>query len=301
MRRLPAILLLATVLPPAAAAQEFNLGVTPPVLEAGWHDPGSTFYTDFRVFTTSDRPISVSMDARTGTLREFRQLRPASADRFSAQPCTSCVSPLSGGRLLTRRDRALTQRRDINRWSDMPFLVQLPPDIEPGYHLLQVTPRPEMGGSASTVNVVSTASIPVIFRVPGQVERAGSILGIHAAGTRHGRHMVETTFHNTGTVTVHVSTTISVHTPRGNVTIDAGERRVAPGTTATFTGHLPVDAVRGRTVYATADFGTGTTSAAAVISDTTQEQRTPPVPHMIVPLLALIAVSAATLWVVRRG
>lgn len=236
----------------------FNFGVTPAKAEEGVKNPGDRFFASFFVITEEDEEMAVTIRTEDGGIGEFQQLREEDVENFSEQRCEDCVDFLKAGGPLEEHE----QGGSVERLKAVEFFVNVPDDIEPGYHMLNVLPRPQRGGGGGGVGVLSSASFPVIFRVPGAAIRSGRILGTHAGKNVDGRQSIVSTFYNDGTVTVTAESKITVADGNGNRTLYAGADRIAPGEAHDFSASVDLNTVQLQNdtfdVYTTVDYRTGT-------------------------------------------
>lgn len=294
-RTAAATALLLLFLPVATAT---GIGITPARLDLGTHAPGDTFYGDFNVLAAGNTSVTVDLSAGTASLERFRELDAGAPDRFSAQDCSACVTFLRGEGVIRERDRRI---QDTTRWNTVRFLVDLPRDIEPGYHVLTVTPHPSRTDASGSVSMVATPTLPVIFHVPGRAVRSGMMLGVRRGETVDATRELVSRFYNNGTVTMAVSTRYAITGPNGSTTIPAGTKRVAPGETASFTAAARKQRVNGSTVTAIADYGTGTARATAPF-DRAEPGPVQPAFDATGPLLILLLVLVSTVtWRVMRS
>lgn len=265
--RVALLCLLLAAFVPAAAAQSMDIAVSPPRLDAGELQPGDGVVEQFTVLTDADADISIALDTRTGSLRTFRRLRPDAADRFSAQDCSGCVEYLSGGGELPEQDEELSGGgQATDRWQTVKFFLDVPDDIEPGSHLLELTPQPTVPGRGA-VSVASTARVQLLFTVPGEAVRSGKIIGLRAGDNVAGEQRIAGTYYNNGTVTTAADFSFTVETADGSRTVNAGGATVAPGETATFTASVDTGRVNDSfPVTASVDYGTGAATSAATLT-----------------------------------
>ncbi len=252
----------------------FNFGLSPASADKGVRAPGEQFFVSFYLVTQETNPVDVGIDvndADINTVSDDRQ------HNFSEQFCGDCVEFLNAGGRMENEGAT----GDIEQWKNIEFFVNVPEHAEPGYHALEVTPQPQRSGGGGGVEVISSVSFPVTYRVPGKAIRDGEILGVHAGRNMNGRQRIITTFHNTGTVTMEVDGAVTVNTTDGNQTIRAGTKTVQPGETARFTAYVDTDDLAGYTdtdntgpvqdtftVYASADYSTGDTRYATSLRPT---------------------------------
>lgn len=301
-------LILALVLLAAPAAAQFNFGVSPSSITLTNVQPGTANYSQFYLISSSDRDIEVSVERTDGDIGDIRRLKPGAVQNFSAQPCGDCIEFLQAGGRLTERDEALDPAGTIRRWRQVRFFVSPPDDIEPGYHVIGLTPRPRGTGQAGSVGLVSTAAVPLVFRVPGEAVRSGRVIGMRTGErTPTGQDLVAT-FYNTGTVTMRVSARFIVPGTGGNTTHAAGSRLVAPGEEARFSARVDADRLNGSTpVTAAAAYGTGdaamtrpVTAKQEVAVTGRTEQRAQPLTRYILLGVFLVISTIVTWRVVRR-
>lgn len=248
------------------AAASFNFGITPSKAEKGVHERGERFFVSFFVVSGSSDSLDVAVDTDDAGVSAFQGIRPEDAANFSEEKCSGCVDFLKAGGALQDYEKG----GSINQWKPVEFFVDVPEDAEPGYHMLNVHPRPVRSSGGGSVGVVSATSFPVIFRVPGKAIRSGKVLGVHTGRTFNDEQNIRTTFYNDGTVTIVARGRITVETTDGNVTLNAGRRRVAPGKTEGFTGRIDTEelAMHNGTfnAYATVNYATGKDTVATTLS-----------------------------------
>lgn len=309
MRRTPRLAILAILLAAPAAAQ-FNVGVSPSsIVEEEPVQPGTSFHGQFFVISSSDENIDVSIKTAPGRISDLRALRPDAATNFSAQPCPDCIEFLRAGGRLLEQDQPLDDAGNIHRWRRIEFFVTLPNDIEPGYHMMEMTPRPTRAGPGGSVGLVSTAAVPLVFRVPGTAVRSGRVIGISAGERTAAQQEVVATFYNTGTVTMQVSTAFQVPGEDGNRTYAGGAQRVAPGEEARFSAFVEADRLNASTpVTATASYTTGEAAmtrpleAKEAATVTGQAGHRPPSAGAVLFLVFFLVVSTIVTWgVVQRA
>ncbi|MCJ7478714.1 MAG: hypothetical protein MUP63_00865 [Candidatus Nanohaloarchaeota archaeon QJJ-7] len=289
---------------PAGASLQF--AVSPTHLEEGVQDPGSTFYGDFRVL--SSEKVEIDIRTERGSLRDFNRFKSSKSGSFSAQSCAECVEMLRGEGAIEEQDQELSAAgSEFVRWKDVKFLVNIPGDMEPGYHVLLITPDPDIEGSGS-LSLLSTSSFPVIFRVPGEVTRSGKIIGLRPGSTRLADEKLVASFYNNGTATMEVETRFKIEGENSTEDIGRDEKVVPPGETRKFSTSVPAGREEFKARVA-ADYGTGEVSETADISlkesvraveRRDREEKGMPISTVI--LLFLLAVMSFVVWkVVQDG
>lgn len=236
MRRVALVLLGMVLLIPLAASANFGFGLTPNSVNGGINKPGTSFYESFYVFSSSEETLNVDVSVEGSDINDFRAVRGGKASNFSDQECNSCVEILRGEGTIDERDSAIgSGGRKTYKWSQVEFVVELPEDIEPGYHMVELVPRPSREGGQGSVSVVSTSSVPVTFRVPGKAIREGEILGMSSKKDKSGGQVITASFYNRGTVTIETDVRFEIIGKDGEkITRTAGTQRVPPEETEEF-------------------------------------------------------------------
>lgn len=187
------------------AALEYQVGVSPIILDLGEVERGTSSVHSFFLVTQSTEEILVKMSSSRGVLDFFNkpgygkliynysEENPSSWVEFLENPVT--IEPLGGG-LETIGGNVKGARR-VN------FILNVPEDAEPGYHLVVITPEPYVPKYLQNrANIVAIVSVSVLFKIEGEAIRSGHILDISKGKDRSGGFEIRTFFHNNGTVTV---------------------------------------------------------------------------------------------------
>lgn len=301
------LLLVAASLLLLATATAFQLAVAPTHVDEGVRERGATFHTGFRVLASEDADIGITVER--GSIQAFRRFNPGDAEHFSAEYCRECVDFLpgkSGGSIDERGQSVKTGGGEFNRWKDVEFLYEVPGDMEPGYHMITVTPSPDVSGGGGGVSVVSSSSFPVMFRVPGRAVRSGNIIGLRAGISSGNRQEIVATFHNNGTVTMDVKAIFEVDTGNGTVEVGTGGLLVEPGESKEFSSFVSEDLGNEFHVRAIVDYGTGNVTREATLSPSRfagaplepgEETR---LPFSTLVLLLVLALTTFVTWKVVR-
>ncbi len=292
----------------SAMGASFQFAVAPTHVDKGGQEPGTQFYGEFRVFASEETTIGINIER--GSLETFRRFRPSSADRFSAATCTDCVELLKGEGTLEEQGETVTVGgSEFSRWKDVRFLLDVPEDMEPGYHLVEITPAPDVSGSRSSVSVVSASSFPVIFEVPGRAVRSGQVIGVRAEKARNDERKIVGTFHNNGTVSMEVKMRFDVESGNGTTVVGTGKRLVPPGESSEFAVFVPDEGEENFAANVTADYATGAVTTRTSLTATeratprqqVEQERVEP-PFSTIVLLFILAITTFGLWkVMRRG
>ena len=201
------ISLLFFALSPLASCAEDRLfvGVSPSVVDLGELEVGTTNLVKFYIVTISENPILVRLEAENGRLDFFDNNYVDSIFNFSEEDTASWVKFLSNPVELKQQNETLTTNYEsIRGWREVNFLLEVPRNAEPGYHLIKVRPTPletSVTKEAVGANVIAITSINVILQVPGDAKREGVILD---STSDYGQNNLEmnTFFKNIGTTTI---------------------------------------------------------------------------------------------------
>ena len=181
------------------------VGVSPPVVDLGEVGRGTTNLVKFYIVTISENPILVRLEAENGRLDFFDNNYVNSIFNFSEEDTASWVRFLSNPVELKPQNETLTTAYEsIKGWREVNFLIEVPRNAEPGYHLIKVRPTPletSITKEAVGANVIAITSINVIFKVFGDAKREGVILD---STSEYGQNNLEmnTFFKNIGTTTI---------------------------------------------------------------------------------------------------
>jgi hypothetical protein len=193
------LIIVAIFLTPLAQAVEYTVGVSPPVVDMGLMEKDSSNLVKFYIVTVSPDPLTVRLDPDRGTLDFFN--RGAYRDvvfNYSEENTKTWAEIFVNPVELLPTDPAvgygIRGSREVN------FLLNVPKNAEPGYHLLIIKPYPltqqeDMGRAGA--NIVAITPVSILFRVNGYAERSGRIVDV----TYNGGNL-ETYFKNTGTVSI---------------------------------------------------------------------------------------------------
>ncbi len=180
------------------SAQEFQVGVSPLLLDLGEIQPGDSKFFTFSLITSSRDKFMVKLNAKKGD-SSFFENRPGMLMYSSEEDPSSWVQFINNP--LTIESEHSSPK--IKRWEDVNLILNVPLDAEPGYHIFVIEPSPYVpGGTAPTgVSVVALTKITIIFKVAGDIIRSGNILDVTAEKVGS-RTRINTFFQNNGTVSL---------------------------------------------------------------------------------------------------
>jgi hypothetical protein len=194
------------------------VGVSPPVVDMGTLERGTTNVVKFYAVTVSDQPLVVYLECENGRLDFFDNHYQNSIYNFSEEDTASWVRFMSNPVELRPQNSSLsTGYESIKGWREVSFLLEIPMDAEPGYHLIRVKPSPQVTSTQSTgAMVVAVTSINIIFEVLGDAQRKGIILDTVNEPAGNNVLNVNTYFQNIGTETVSAKATQKIYDKDNN-------------------------------------------------------------------------------------
>lgn len=253
---------------PLTKAVDFTIGVSPGIVNLGEIEPGSTKIVKFFLVTPSSEPLLVYLEPENGDLDFFsRDQYKELIFNYSEESVVNWAEFLSNPiELKPSNETIKTGVGEIRGWREITFLLNVPKNAEPGYHLLKIKPSPyipsEVVGQVGA-RVVAITSVAVLFNLPGEVRRDGVILDVTQGKYLADRIEINTHFKNTGTVTISAKAFQSVLSngkPIENLTSET--QLVKPGEIVIFKTFLPLSKVSpgNFSVVTTVSYTTGLTT-----------------------------------------
>ncbi|MCX6815495.1 MAG: hypothetical protein NT120_01415 [Candidatus Aenigmarchaeota archaeon] len=229
------VLLLLLVFSTCASAVEFSVGVSPPVVDVGEVDQGEQKIVKFSIFTVSDENLLVYLDVESGNMDFFAKGYKDLMANFSEEPTMRWVQFINNPVEIDTKSSKTAGRA----WKDVTFILNIPRDAEPGYHVIKINPQPTVYGNLGApvgTSIVATTSVSILFNVKGDAKRDGIILDSTAAGYANNPFTIKTFFRNTGTTTLYGRSTTKVYDINGNNVNEyySAKMYVNPNTVATF-------------------------------------------------------------------
>ncbi len=270
MRKVILIFFLVAFLFQKAFAQDYIIGVSPPLLELNV-SRGSSRMLNFFVLTASNSTILVKLEASPGLTDYFSGARRIHFYNYSEEDASSWIKPFSNPiELKPGKEEIIAGVRALREVS---FLVNIPKDAEPGIHLVRVTPKPYLPTSSIGpvgVQIATVTPITIALKVEGNAIREGKILDV-VGFYSDGNVIFQVHFLNTGTVTISArATKIEVYDKNKNLiaTISSGTQKVKPGEKAVLSASIPSSKIEDSEVFvrAVVDFLTGSTEKNSTVS-----------------------------------
>lgn len=203
------------VLNNTSSAIEFNVGVSPPIIDLEEVQPGEIILVKFFIVTRSDETLLVNLEpknARVDFLNRdgYRELKSI----YSEESVVEWVDFINNPVELDAATSDSRGRREIN------FLLNIPEDAEPGLHILTIAPIPTVttGGGGVFSAVVAVVNVNVLFTVAGEAERKVEVMSIAPDEFAPNSKKVGITnkLKNTGTVSLTAFVTQKVFNAEGN-------------------------------------------------------------------------------------
>jgi len=209
MRKILALIAVLTLLffCEKSLAAEFVVGVSPPIVDLGEIGRGESKIVKFYIVTPSTEPLIVSLESEQGNLDFFtRDAYKTLLYNYSEEIVIGWAEFLANPVELKPTNETLkTAAGEVRGWREVSFILNIPSNAEPGYHLLRIKPLPavpsEVLGQAGA-RVVAVTGVNILFKVPGNAVRDGIILDVVPGSYVGNRLEINTYFKNTGSVTV---------------------------------------------------------------------------------------------------
>jgi hypothetical protein len=182
----------------------YSFGISPGLIDLGELERDSNKIIKFYIITSPDESTLINLEAEEGNIDlmsgHFNNLFP----EYSEQPVSSWIKFITNPIQIKPREELKTIGGTLKNVKEVNFILRIPNDAEPGYHLLAIRPSPltTTGQGPTGVNIVTVVPLTILFRVPGQAVRGGRILDIVSGGLSGNRLVLNIYFQNTGTVTI---------------------------------------------------------------------------------------------------
>ncbi|MBI4020214.1 MAG: hypothetical protein HY367_02695 [Candidatus Aenigmarchaeota archaeon] len=236
-----AIAALAAV--PRSLAQQFQVGVSPPVISMGDVARGESRVVKFFLVTASSNEMLVSLESQRGTLDFFTkdEYKPLMG-QYSEQDASGWINFVTNPvELKPSGNQVRTRGGFITGWQEVDFVLNVPGDAEPGYHTVTILPKPSVPVDLGPqgVNIVAVVSTNLLFRVaPGEAARKAEVLDVTSEPSGN-RYHIRTFVKNTGTVTISCQADrITVSDSSTSRTFKSSLDFIGPGETVALSSYL---------------------------------------------------------------
>lgn len=227
-------------------AISLNVGVSPGILDLGELERGTTNLVKFYIITVSEEPLLVYLEPEEGRLEFFDNHYNNLIFNYSEENVAKWVKFLSNPVELKPQNETLkTNYEAIKGWREVNFLLEVPKDAEPGYHLIKIKPVPSVpSGIAGRVGarVVTITSINIFFKIPGDTKREGMILDTVPESYTPNELIIDSYFQNTGTATITAKAIQKIYDKDGNfiTEISSAKEIVKPKEVKPLKSFLPI-------------------------------------------------------------
>jgi len=233
------------------AAKEYSVGVSPSLIDLGEVSPGYSKSVNFFIVTVSDEPLLVNLEPSEGMTDFFDKPNYREyINTYSQEPTAGWVQTFSNPVELKPEGETLFPSANVKGWREVNFLLNIPKDAEPGYHIFKISPKPVSSigtGGQLGIQIAAISPITIFFKVTGDAIRQGKILDV-TTGRQIGNNL-ELLIHfiNTGTVTVTArANNIKVYDKNGNLTasLTSETKTVKPKEKQILTTLLPLNGIK---------------------------------------------------------
>ena len=192
------------ILAAPVSAKEFQVGVSPLLLDLGTLERGEKVVGSFFIVTSSPDELVVKLESSPANFDFFK--KPVNSDivnLVSEADSSGWVYFPDNPYVLKSTNVSLnTKGGTISDWKKVNFVLEVPDDAEPCYHAFKIAPTPYISKDAgSSVSIVALVALTVKFKVDGVCVVSGNVLDI-MQGSSANNIILDIYFQNTGTATV---------------------------------------------------------------------------------------------------
>lgn len=216
------------------------------MIDLGEVDRDTTQLVKFYVVTVSDEPLLVYLQPENGRLDFFNVNYNNLIFNYSEEDCVRWVKFLDNPVELKPQNETLkTSYETIKGWREVNFLLEIPQDAEPGYHLVKINPVPSSPSTSQGrigAQIVAITSINILFKISGNAKREGIILDTVTGDYKPSELELNTYFQNTGTTTITAKAIQTIYDKNGNFITDVSSVKepVKPKELKIFKSFLPL-------------------------------------------------------------
>jgi hypothetical protein len=251
---------------------QLTVGVSPPILDLGELEPGTSKIARFYLVTSSKEKFFVYMNPTKDDLSSFATQYKDFVNNYSEEDVSSWVEFLSNPVELKETPEGQNTKAGvpIAGAREIIFILKIPKNAEPGYHSNVINLNPtNFKGAPSMIAIKAVVPLKFIFKIPGKAIREGKIMEISSGNYVDDKLYANVYFQNTGTVTMGVGPgSVNIFDERG--LLDSASLNfdyVKPGKTTTFFGFwFPKDIKLGKyDATAKINYFTGSASKQSII------------------------------------
>ncbi|MEM5834274.1 MAG: hypothetical protein QXQ69_00285 [Candidatus Aenigmatarchaeota archaeon] len=235
----------------SAYAKDFSVGVSPSFIDLGELQKSSSKPVSFFIVSPSDETIVVYLQPSQPLIDFFNTPSYQSyIFNYSEEQTSSWVQTFSNPVELKPSGELPTLGGAIKGWREINFLLNVPENAEPGYHLVEIIPKPSLPQSSFGqvgIGIATITPVIILFKIPGTAIREGKILDITTGSYSGNSLQLLIHFLNTGTVTISArAEEIKIFDPQGNLvkTLSSSQEKVKPKEKKALTAFLPLDGIK---------------------------------------------------------
>jgi len=265
---------------------QLTVGVSPPILDLGELEPGTSKIARFYLVTSSKEKFFVYMNPTKDDISTFATRYKDFVNNYSEEDVSSWVEFLSNPVELREIQEGENTKAGvpIAGAREIIFILKIPKNAEPGYHSGMINLNPTtFKGAPSMITIKAVVPLKFIFKIPGKAIREGKILEISSGNYMDDKLYANVYFQNTGTVTMGVGPgRVNILDERGSLgSLSTNFAYVKPGETIKFFGFwFPEDIELGKyNATAKIDYFTDSAFKQSVID--VYKRPTPPVGKVI--------------------
>lgn len=212
----------------AIQAQRYVIGVSPSFIDLGTLKRGESKVVRFYIVSPENQEVLVYLKEEPGNPDFLVSRFPEYVANFSEEDASKWISYFSNPVILKPQETPLeTQIGKIRTWREVSFLIKIPNDAEPGYHLISIEPQPQIARQTEGqvgIGLVSVSKVNILFYVEGEARREGEILEVLSEEDK-----VKVYFKNTGTVTIFARANGEVYANNEIINFSSSFVKIKPG------------------------------------------------------------------------
>lgn len=218
-------------------AQRYVVGVSPSFIDLGVIKRGESRIVKFYIINPENQELLVYLKEEKGNPDFLITRFPEYVANFSEEDASKWITYFSNPVVLRPQETPLeTQVGKVRTWREITFMIKVPLDAEPGYHIISIEPQPkipEQIGGQIGVGLVSVSKVNILFYVDGLAVRDGEI--IEAVGEND---KIKIYFKNKGTVTIRARANGQIYTSEGVINFTTSFTDIKPGELGELVGFI---------------------------------------------------------------
>jgi hypothetical protein len=189
----------------SSLTQAVSVGVSPPFLDMGELEPGQSKIARFYVITPSEDLFIVDLAASkiedmytVFDEDRYKDLLPFYSEQDPSPWIKFIDNPVE---LFPPEEEIKAKFGTIERMREIKFIIKIPEDAEPGYHIGKIHMNPKIIQEDNSISLISIVPLKYIVKVKGEAVRKGEIINIDTNGVVNSNLWLRIFYQNTGTVT----------------------------------------------------------------------------------------------------